>query len=243
MQPGYFFICILNPLGVRWGKIRSLTNRKEAAVPPTLTTTKAHELSARVFRPIVTLLYNARVEPNTVTLLGLLLAFGAGVTFGMGAWWVTLILLLLNGFGDMLDGELSRRMPDRPHHLKQFGTFLDPAVDRFADSALFLGAAAYCMPRVANWITLAICTAGFANIISSWMRAKIESMDRKLVEKRPLTRATLHVQLMATVLFAGIFPEVDTLIVVVGLMTIVASTLWTCSARAHRAWQLFQPNA
>lgn len=242
MQPGYFFICILNPLGVRWGKIRSLTNRKEVAVPPTLTTTRAHELAARVVRPVVTLLFNAHVEPNTVTLLGLLLAFGAGVALGLGAWWVTLSLLLLNGFGDVLDGELSRRMTDRRLHLKQFGTFLDPAVDRFADSALFLGAAAYCIPRVPHWITIAVCAAGFANIISSWMRAKIESMDRKLVEKRPLTRPTLHVQLMATVLCAGIFPAVDTFIIVFGLLTIVASTLWTCGARAHRAWQLFQPN-
>ncbi len=200
-------------------------------------------LAARVFRPVVTLLFNARVEPNTVTLIGLLLAFGAGFAFGMGAWWATLILLLLNGFGDVMDGELSRRMPDRQLHRQQFGTFLDPAVDRFADSALFLGAAAYCMPRVANWITLAICAAGFANIISSWMRAKIESMDRKLVEKRPLTRATLHVQIMGTVIIAGIFPNADTFIIAFGLLTIVASTLWTCAARAHRAWQLFQPHA
>jgi phosphatidylglycerophosphate synthase len=141
----------------------------------------------------------------------------------------------------MLDGEISRRMPNRPPHLTQLGAFLDPAVDRFADSALFLGATAYCLSHVADWITLIVVTAGFANLLSSWLRAKIESLDRKLTEYRPITRATFHVQLMATSLCAGIFPKHDVIIFTVGLLLITASTLWTCALRSVKSIRLFKP--
>jgi phosphatidylglycerophosphate synthase len=194
-----------------------------------------------MFRPTVDLLVRAKVKPNTVTVIGLLLAIGAGIAFGAGLWWWSLSLLLLNGFSDMLDGEISRRMPNRPLHLTQLGAFLDPAVDRFADSALFLGATAYCLNHVAHWITLSVVAAGSANLISSWLRAKIESLDRKLTEHRPITRATFHVQLIATGLFAGIFPSHDVIIFTVGLLLITASTLWTCTLRSIKAVQLFKP--
>lgn len=140
-------------------------------MPPTLKTTVAHEFSARMFRPTVDLFVRAKVTANTVTVIGLFLAIGAGVAFGAGLWWWSLSLLLLNGFSDMLDGEISRRTLNRPLHLTQLGAFLDPAVDRFADSALFLGATAYSLNHVAHWITLSIVTAGFANLLSSWLRA------------------------------------------------------------------------
>jgi phosphatidylglycerophosphate synthase len=213
------------------------------AVPPTLKTTVAHDFSARMFRPTVDLMVRMKVKANTVTVIGLFRAVGSGIAFGAGLWWWSVTLLLLNGFSDMLDGEISRRTPNRPMHLTQLGAFLDPAVDRFADSALFLGAIASCLSNVAHWITLLVVATGLANLISSWLRAKIESLDRKLTESRPITRATFHVQLIATGFFAGIFPSHAVIIFTIGMLFIATTTLWTCALRSVKAVRLFKPTS
>lgn len=76
------------------------------------------------------------VNPNTLTLLGLLISIVAAIFFAMGEVLVAGSLLLLSGFFDALDGAVARENG----RTTRFGSFLDSVCDRFADAAVLIGA-------------------------------------------------------------------------------------------------------
>ena len=69
-------------------------------------------------------LYERGVEPNWVTLLGLVLAFLCFVALSYGLFYLGLILILINRFLDGLDGSLARLGTPR-----KFGAFFDITSD------------------------------------------------------------------------------------------------------------------
>jgi archaetidylinositol phosphate synthase len=80
----------------------------------------------------------AWVHPDHLTLLGLLAMFGAGAAYALSpqsAWWLLAVnaFLVVNWFGDSLDGTLARfRQKLRP----RYGFYVDHVVD--ALGAMFL---------------------------------------------------------------------------------------------------------
>jgi len=86
------------------------------------------------------------LRPNHLTVLGMLLTLGAGVSLAAGrAYWPTWFVGLLVGAGacDLLDGAMAKlgRLESR------FGGFLDSVCDRIGDAALYLGPAFYYIAR------------------------------------------------------------------------------------------------
>jgi CDP-diacylglycerol--glycerol-3-phosphate 3-phosphatidyltransferase len=86
------------------------------------------------------------VRPNHLSVLGMLLTVGAGVSLAAGrAYWPTWVVGLLVGAGacDLLDGALAKlgRLESR------FGGFLDSVCDRVGDAALYMGPAFYYIAR------------------------------------------------------------------------------------------------
>lgn len=83
----------------------------------------------------------AWVVPDHMTLLGFLASLGIGAAYGMsnqgaGWLWVASGLLVVQWFGDSLDGTLARvRRIERP----RYGFYLDHLVDAFATLAIGLG--------------------------------------------------------------------------------------------------------
>ena len=87
----------------------------------------------------------ARIPPpirsNHLTVLGVLGAAGAGAAYALStfdlAWlWVASGMLVVNWFGDSLDGTLARvRCAERP----RYGYYLDHLVDAFATAAIGIG--------------------------------------------------------------------------------------------------------
>jgi len=81
------------------------------------------------------------VTSDGLTALGVLAAAGAGAAYALsglstGWLWVASAMLVVNWFGDSLDGTLARvRGTERP----RYGHYLDHLVDSFATSALGLG--------------------------------------------------------------------------------------------------------
>ncbi|MEM3640639.1 MAG: archaetidylinositol phosphate synthase [Candidatus Bathyarchaeia archaeon] len=77
------------------------------------------------------------LTPNAVSAAGIVLALLSALVYACGReslpWAV--VLLLLSGYCDMLDGALARL------HRKAtpFGGFLDSLLDRYADSAVYVG--------------------------------------------------------------------------------------------------------
>jgi len=76
------------------------------------------------------------VNPNTLTILGLIISIVAAIFFAMGEVLLAGSLLLLSGLFDVLDGAVAREN-DR---ITRFGGFLDSVCDRFADAAVLIGA-------------------------------------------------------------------------------------------------------
>lgn len=81
------------------------------------------------------------VTSDGLTALGVVAAAGAGVAYALSSihttWlWVASALLVVNWFGDSLDGTLARvRRAERP----RYGHYLDHVVDAFATGAFGLG--------------------------------------------------------------------------------------------------------
>jgi len=83
----------------------------------------------------------AWVTSDQLTAVGVLAATGAGVAYALsglhaGWLWVASAMLVLNWFGDSLDGTLARvRFAERP----RYGYYLDHVVDAYSTAAIGIG--------------------------------------------------------------------------------------------------------
>ncbi len=76
------------------------------------------------------------VNPNTLTISGLLISLVSAFFFARGEVLTAGALLLLGGFFDAFDGAVAREN----NRITRFGGFLDSICDRFADAAVIIGA-------------------------------------------------------------------------------------------------------
>lgn len=162
-----------------------------------LTPTRLHGIAAKMVGWLVAILVKCRIEPNVITALAIIAAIFAGIFLGQGLWLPAAIFILLNGLFDVTDGELSRRLAvNRPKHLHDLGIFLDPLGDRISDTAFFAGLFCYAFSKYPVEFSLIIFFAFAAHLISSWIRAKIESLGLRFHLKKSFTRATLQLALL-----------------------------------------------
>ncbi len=75
------------------------------------------------------------VNPNTLTLIGLLVSIIAAIFFATREIITAGFLLLISGLFDALDGAVARENG----RTTRFGAFLDSVCDRFADAAILIG--------------------------------------------------------------------------------------------------------
>ena len=96
-------------------------------------TTLLRPIVARLLGPV-----GARipVHPNVLSSLGLVVAVVAGAGFALGAFRWAAVGIALSGMFDLLDGAVARA---RNPAGSKLGDFVDSAMDRVADSVLFLG--------------------------------------------------------------------------------------------------------
>jgi len=89
--------------------------------------------------PLARLFAALGFTPNLLTLLGLFASVATALALAAKRLELALLLLLLTGFFDAIDGavaRLTRRESD-------FGAFLDATLDRYADAAVIIGIALY----------------------------------------------------------------------------------------------------
>lgn len=116
------------------------------------------------------------LTPNSVSLIGLMLAFSSAVAYAFASdqrIWLLLamILLLASGFCDALDGVIARIYQQQ----SVFGGFLDSLLDRYADAAVYAGViiSGLCEP-------LWGLTALVGSLLVSYSRARAEAAGLKL---------------------------------------------------------------
>lgn len=126
----------------------------------------------RAVKPIGNGLRRTGLTPDHLTVMGLLVAMGAGVAIGAGKFWLGLGLVILAALPDLLDGALAKASGSS----SQRGAFFDSTIDRFADALLFGGLSWYYTttdePRLAM---LPFAIMALSSVIS-YMRAKAESL-------------------------------------------------------------------
>jgi phosphatidylglycerophosphate synthase len=125
-------------------------------------------LEARIVGPIA-----ARLAPyvsaNFVSVLSLLAAAGAGVAFWLGLPVTGAVLILANGFLDMLDGCIARaRGTAGP-----FGSFVDKIIDKYADLIFLLG---MMLGGLAHPVAAIVSMVGIP--LATYINAAVESLTK-----------------------------------------------------------------
>jgi CDP-diacylglycerol--glycerol-3-phosphate 3-phosphatidyltransferase len=99
-----------------------------------------------VLHGIVRGLALARISPNVLTFMGLVINIGAAVLFGYAGpenhavyfRWAAAVIVGA-GIFDMVDGRVARATGQ----VTTFGAFFDSVIDRYSDIALFFGLLVY----------------------------------------------------------------------------------------------------
>jgi CDP-diacylglycerol--glycerol-3-phosphate 3-phosphatidyltransferase len=132
----------------------------------------AREQAKVILDPIVRILGQLGIHPNTVTIIGFLLQVGVGVLFSLG--YITLggWSLMIVGPIDALDGMLARAIGQK----SLFGAFLDSTLDRLSDAALILGLTAHYLRQGAHLEAALLLVSLVAASVVSYVRARAEAL-------------------------------------------------------------------
>ena len=129
---------------------------------------KLRTLEARIVGPIGSAVA-PYVSANVISILSLLAAVGAGVAFWLGMPVTGAVLILANGFLDMLDGCVARaRGTAGP-----FGSFVDKIIDKYADLAFLLG---MMLGGLAHPVAAIVSMVGIP--LATYINAAVESLTK-----------------------------------------------------------------
>jgi archaetidylinositol phosphate synthase len=138
--------------------------------------TKLKEKVQKVLTAEAQAAHRIGLTPNTISLVGIILAFLSAVAY---AEWkinsfnllLATILLLLSGFCDALDGILARLYQEAT----VFGGFLDSLLDRYADALVYAGVIIGGLCD-ALWGLIALT----GSLLVSYSRARAEAANIKM---------------------------------------------------------------
>ena len=121
---------------------------------------------------IVSLLAVLRVNPNILTLLGLVVNIFAAVLFAQGMFTWAGLVVLFAGIFDMVDGEVARRTG----RVTKFGAFFDSVIDRYSDMMLLLGLVVWYAKLDRIFYAGLVVVSLIGSIMTSYTRARAESL-------------------------------------------------------------------
>ena len=93
----------------------------------------------KVISLIVRGLALARIHPNVLTFVGLLINVGAAVLLAFGQFRWAGVVIIGAGIFDMVDGRVARHT----NQVTRFGGFFDSVLDRYSDLGLLMGLLVY----------------------------------------------------------------------------------------------------
>lgn len=145
-------------MGLPRGKLRDPSSYKEAL--------------RSLLEPLVRALTALRVRPDTLTALGWVFSTAAAVLFGTGYIKLAGGVVLLAGLFDVLDGAVARQT----NQMSAFGAFLDSTLDRFSESAVFVGILFFYATSGAPYEVLLAGAAMSFSLLTSYARARAEGL-------------------------------------------------------------------
>ena len=122
--------------------------------------------------PLVKILNRGGIHPNSLTVAGFVITCAAAVALVRGSLRTAGLLILLGGLCDSMDGNLARSTGKA----SRFGALFDSVIDRYSELIMFLGIAAYFIPKK-DYLSLgATFLALCGSIMVSYTRARAESL-------------------------------------------------------------------
>lgn len=137
------------------------------------------------------------VHPNTLTIVGLLLAIGAGVLAAQGMLVRAGVAFMIGGALDALDGPLARVTG----RTSRFGAALDSVLDRYSEGALLGGLAFWMASNGATLGVMLVFATLLGSLLVSYVRARADGVELQ-VKVGLMTRAERFALLLLT-LFSG----------------------------------------
>lgn len=193
---------------------------------------------AWLMRPVMAALIWARVPPDAVSGVAVLVSILAGIVvsqgdFALGGW-----LYLLSGIGDFLDGRLARITGQTTSR----GAALDSILDRYAEAAMLIGLAWYYRTE---WVLIVLVMLLSGSFLVPYIRAKGESLSVDM--KVGLMQRPERIVLLGLV--TALSPAIETLLglgdeahrfhpFVVGCVVLL--TVLTQGTAAYRLWHIMR---
>jgi len=166
-------------------------------------------------RPIGNSIRRTGITADAITCVGLVMAVAASIAIGAGALRLGLLLVILTGIPDLLDGAVAKASGQASVR----GAFFDSVSDRLTDGLLFGGLAWYLVASDGRpWVVMLPVAGYISASLVSYIRAKADALglDARggLVE-----RAERFILLGLALLFDQILIPVLALIVVLNMIT------------------------
>ena len=163
----------------------------------------------------------ARIHPNVLTFIGLLINIWAAILLGQGNFRVAGYVIIGAGIFDMVDGRVARET----NQVTRFGGFFDSVLDRYSDLALLMGLLVYYgnINRPLYVVLTAIVMT--ASVMISYTRARAEN-EIPTCKVGFLERPERVVLLIIGALFDRMAP-VLWVIAVMGNLTVVHRMMFT----------------
>lgn len=128
---------------------------------------------------IVRWLALARINPNVLTFLGLVVNAIAAVLFGFAnsenqarLFRYAGLTIIGSGFFDLVDGRVARAS----NQVTRFGGFFDSVIDRYSDVALFFGLLVYYARANRFFYVVMVAFVMTSSVMVSYTRARAESL-------------------------------------------------------------------
>jgi len=182
------------------------------------------------FRPLGHSVKRAGIPADAITAVGLAMSVACAVAIGSGALRLGVLLLVLTGIPDTLDGAVAKASGTS----SQRGAFFDSVADRVTDALLFGGVAWYLASLVDQSRYLPVVAfAAFATAnLPSYIRAKADALG---IEAKGgfVERAERFVILGLGLLFDRFLVAALVMLVVLNLATAVQrfAKVWTVASK------------
>jgi CDP-diacylglycerol---glycerol-3-phosphate 3-phosphatidyltransferase len=128
---------------------------------------------------IVRMLALARINPNLLTVMGLVVNTYAAFLFGYATgenqrrmFLYAGLVIIGSGFFDLVDGRVARAS----NKVSLFGGFFDSVVDRYSDASLFFGLLVYYARGNRFFYVVLTALVMISSIMVSYARARAESL-------------------------------------------------------------------
>ena len=128
---------------------------------------------------IVRMLALTRINPNVLTVMGLVVNTYAAFLFGYAngenqrrMFLYAGLVIIGSGFFDLVDGRVARAS----NQVTRFGGFFDSVVDRYSDASLFFGLIVYYARGNRFFYVVLTALVMISSIMVSYARARAESL-------------------------------------------------------------------